>query len=394
MKKLLSCLLAMALALTLLAGCSADEPASGAQPAATPAPTPTPEPYTPEVLTGLKQGEDYPTNQRFACVMVNNISDSAYQNARPQDGLSDADILVEIKVEGNITRFMAMYQDYTKIPQIAPVRSGRDQFFQLIIPFHPLYIHIGESVIQTQYKNNYDYEDFDINFDHTGFDRDQSRGNVASEHKAYTNAEHLADAIERLGTDTEMTYNSTFFNFVPYDEPARVLAGPSAAHIQVTHSDRYKTYFDWDEAAGKYMMSQYSHATGSIAPSVDRNNNQQLAFDNVLVIMTEFDVWPDPGDSGYDLQKVTYGSGYGYYFSGGRAEKVCWEKPTPDSALRILYAFGEEEQVQFNTGKTYIAVVDLEEAEGFTFEPDESEVASSASGADAGSAAAESTAAQ
>ena len=110
--------------------------------------------------------------------------------------------------------------------------------------------------------------------------------------------------------------------------------------------------------------------------------------------MTEFDVWPDPGDSGYDLQKVTYGSGYGYYFSGGRAEKVCWEKPTPDSALRILYAFGEEEQVQFNTGKTYLAVVDLEEAEGFTFEPDESEVASSASGADAGSTVSESTAVQ
>lgn len=165
MKKLLSSLLALALALTLLAGCSADGAASASQPAATPEPTPTPEPYTPEVLTGLKQGEDYPTNQRFACVMVNNISDSAYQNARPQDGLSEADILVEIKVEGNITRFMAMYQDYTKIPQIAPVRSGRDQFFQLIIPFHPLYIHIGESVIQTQYKNNYDYEDFDVNFD-------------------------------------------------------------------------------------------------------------------------------------------------------------------------------------------------------------------------------------
>ena len=83
MKKLLSSLLALALALTLLAGCSADGAASASQPVATPEPTPTPEPYTPEVLTGLKQGEDYPTNQRFACVMVNNISDSAYQNARP-----------------------------------------------------------------------------------------------------------------------------------------------------------------------------------------------------------------------------------------------------------------------------------------------------------------------
>lgn len=44
---------------------------------------PTPERYTPEVLTGLKQGEDYPKNQRFACVMVNNISDGRLPERPP-----------------------------------------------------------------------------------------------------------------------------------------------------------------------------------------------------------------------------------------------------------------------------------------------------------------------
>src|SRR5699024_11788210 len=58
-------------------------------------------------------------------VMVNNIV-----RARPQRGLSAAQMLFEIKVEGGITRFMALFNDYNDIQEIGPVRSGRDQFFQ------------------------------------------------------------------------------------------------------------------------------------------------------------------------------------------------------------------------------------------------------------------------
>ena len=93
-------------------------------------PTPTPEPYEANVLTGEPKGDDYPEGQRITAVMVNNIT-----VARPQRGLSKAQMLFEIKVEGGITRFMPVFNDYNDIEEIGPVRSGRDQFFQLILPW-------------------------------------------------------------------------------------------------------------------------------------------------------------------------------------------------------------------------------------------------------------------
>ena len=386
MKRLGSILLAAAMAAGLLAACGKDDSAA-AQVESTPAPSsaaPVEEvdTYDPALLTGLEKGEDYPEGQRFVAVMVNNMSNTPYQQARPQAGLSDADVLVEIKVEGGITRFMALYENYETMPRVGPVRSARDQFFQLILPFHPLYVHVGESVVQKEYKNNYDYDDFDLNGDVYAslghYDSEfQARG-VAKEHTYTTSGEQIAATIESAGKEaTIRPYESTIFDFVRYDEEPRVLEGPRASSITVQHSSTYRTYFDWDETAGKYMMSQYSNATGTVSPSVDENNDEQLAFDNVLVLLTDIHVYP--GHEKTDLQEVMYDTvGYGYYFSGGRAEPVRWTKGAPDQVLRIVHDDAEMSNVKINPGKTYLAVVDLDEAENFAFvDPDAAASASS-----------------
>ena len=143
--------------------------------------------------------------------------------------------------------------------------------------------------MQKEYKNNYDYDDFDLNGDVYAslghYDSEfQARG-VAKEHTYTTSGEQIAATIESAGKEaTIRPYESTIFDFVRYDEEPRVLEGPRASSITVQHSSTYRTYFDWDETAGKYMMSQYSNATGTVSPSVDANNDEQLAFDNVLVL--------------------------------------------------------------------------------------------------------------
>lgn len=372
MKKLLVILLVAALALSLLTACgdassSSGEPAAPAATNSAPQPQPQPEsepelPYEPAVLTGLPKGDDYPEGQRITAVMVNNISNSSQHDVRPQNGLSDADILIEIKVEGGITRFCALFTDYNKIDYICPVRSARDQFFQLFLPFQPVFIHIGESVVQTQYKKDYTYESLDANFDSVGFNRDPSRqaAGVANWEIAYLTQEDIQRGLEKLNVDTQRTYNSTFFDFVNYNEPNRVLTGGDALGIKIVHSQSYRTYFDWDAASGRYLMSQYSMRYGEIRPSTDANNGEQLGFENVLVLFTDFDVYPDPGGSGYDLQKVNYANGgVGYYFNGGKAEFIRWMKGAPLQPLRIVDTEGNEENVKINPGKTYIAVVDL-----------------------------------
>ena len=90
-------------------------------------------------------GEARKSTGRMVGVMVNNIANSEKQNARPQRGIGSADLLIESKVEGGISRFCAVYYDANAIPEVGPLRSGRDQFLQLLMPWQALYYHDGES---------------------------------------------------------------------------------------------------------------------------------------------------------------------------------------------------------------------------------------------------------
>ena len=94
--------------------------------------------------------------------MVNNISNTQRQNARPQRGIGSADLLIESKVEGGISRFCAVYYDANAIPEVGPLRSGRDQFLQLLMPWQALYYHDGESAPCTKFINVYNYSGLNI----------------------------------------------------------------------------------------------------------------------------------------------------------------------------------------------------------------------------------------
>ena len=89
---------------------------------------PEPEPEEPipanqNLLTGIPDLTDAPIGKRPVAVMVNNIP-----KAMPQYGIEKADIIFEIPVEGDQTRFMALDADYTTMTQICPIRSCRYYF--------------------------------------------------------------------------------------------------------------------------------------------------------------------------------------------------------------------------------------------------------------------------
>lgn len=380
MKRLLCILLALTMSAGLLTACGGSGGTSGGSSAqATPAPTPepTPEPYEANVLTGYEKTADYAEGQRITAVMVNNIA-----QCRPQRGLSQAEMLFEIRVEGGITRFMALFTDYNNIPDIGPVRSARDQFFRLVLPWQPLYVHIGQSVVQKQYIEDYDYDEWNLegNFDGNLYFRNYNRTNwagnsVATEHTAYTNGQLIAEYLERHDVDDRRMYNSTFFDFVDYRDPVKVLTGanlpdgesPEAGRVTVRHSDSYRTQFDYDTALGQYAMAQYYSARGNYMDTIDENNGQQLMFDNLVVLFT--DIYVYPGHEAKDLQYAEYSwGGVGYYCHGGKIERIRWQKGTPLEALRLT-DFETEEPFEINCGKTYVTVVRTEEIPNFTWEP-------------------------
>ena len=394
MKRKLLVLTALLSLCVLLAACKKSDdtistPASTATSSAGPEATPEPTlpPYEANVLTGEPKGADYPEGQRITSVMVNNIV-----AARPQRGLSKADILFEIKVEGGITRFMPVFTDYKTIGEIGPVRSGRDQFFRLILPWQALYIHEGQSVVMQQYGIDFSYGNLNNNDGANGY-RDYGRvnwagksynnGTLALEHTMYTNSDNIQEYIDNNKVDMNKTYNSTFFNFVDYrlgttrdlsnsiDSAYSDKYGPvvgDGEYVEIVHSQSYKTRFIYDSASNPYKMHQ-TYSDGQWRDTVDEAaDNKVLTFPNVIVLYTDIHTYP--GHEAKDLQYAEYAwGGIGYYCYGGKCEKIYWQKGTPLEALRLYYLTEDgqcsDTPVEINTGKSYVAVTDVDFAGNF-----------------------------
>ena len=368
MKRLFCLMLAAALSLCVFAGCGGGDSSSPSSSAPSissePAATPTPEPedtFDGQPLTGEAKGDDYVASRPVA-IMINNRSDS-----RPTRGLSDADVLYEIMVEGGITRFMALFPD-TNFGEVGPVRSARDQFFRLIRPFQPLYLFVGRSGITQQYFDDTEYGDLAVNGMNVSFAyRDDSRhaAGYPTDATAYTSGEKIESLIESRGIDMSRELTSPIFDFVDYNESPRELSGESATDIKIVHSSSYRTGFTYDAASGRYLTSLYSKSAG-YTPMVDEANGQRMAFENVIVLFTEITQYPYDGTgTNPDYKKVDYDfGGVGYYISNGRAEKILWQKGPIDYPLLLTDEAGESLKV--NCGKSYVAVVSLNEYENFS----------------------------
>ena len=343
-------------------------PAASSQAPAASSSAPALPPYDADPLTGeAKRGRG-----RIVGVMVNNICNSARQNARPQRGLSAAPVLIESKVEGNISRLCALYSGAEGIPEVGPLRSGRDQFLQLIMPWQALYYHDGESVFCTQYVSQWDYAG--LNIGGKGYfntpthpqvaHRDPRGGVVAYEHTEFTSGSEIRQAAQNAGIDLTYDYDATFFPFADYRTGETVLLDgcPGGRDVTVRHSANYQSAFHYSDPDQVYRMEMYSARTGHFEAAVDELNGQQLAFENLLVCFAPIAAYP--GDSG-DVQQVQYiAGGEAFYFTRGRVRPCQWSKPAPDLPLEVT---DNGQPVTFNRGRTYLAIVDEDERDAFAF---------------------------
>lgn len=343
-------------------------PAASSQAPAASSSAPALPPYDADPLTGeAKRGRG-----RIVGVMVNNICNSARQNARPQRGLSAAPVLIESKVEGNISRLCALYSGAEGIPEVGPLRSGRDQFLQLIMPWQALYYHDGESVFCTQYVSQWDYAG--LNIGGKGYfntpthpqvaHRDPRGGVVAYEHTEFTSGSEIRQAAQNAGIDLTYDYDATLFPFADYRTGETVLLDgcPGGRDVTVRHSANYQSAFHYSDPDQVYRMEMYSARTGRFEAAVDELNSQQLAFENLLVCFAPIAAYP--GDSG-DVQQVQYiAGGEAFYFTRGRVRPCQWSKLAPDLPLEVT---DNGQPVTFNRGRTYLAIVDEDERDAFAF---------------------------
>src|SRR5690606_23920743 len=78
---------------------------------------------------------------RTVGIMIEN-----HYDARPLSGLADASVVYEAPVEGNYTRFLAVFPEDAEVQKIGPVRSARTYYLDWVSEYPDmLYMHVGGS---------------------------------------------------------------------------------------------------------------------------------------------------------------------------------------------------------------------------------------------------------
>jgi len=339
--------LLLALSLLFLAACGGDP---DPDPEPTPEPTPvaspelTPEP-TPDVymgyrnpLTGEHITEDI-SHQRPFAVLLDNL-----QAALPHNGISQADIIYEMPVEGGITRLLAVFQDIEGAGEIGPVRSARSYFLDVVQGHDAIFVHAGGSpqayaAIHGNGINNID----GVNGSGREFFRDPERASRAgSEHSMMTTDELLLSNVDGYGYRRE--HQGGFSTGLAFLDDL-TLDGQPAQDVTVRFSN-YKTgQFVFNPMSGRYYVNQYGE------PMIDGITEQQLSVTNVIVLFASFQVLDGDGRLGADLGL----GGAGYFFSGGEAVPILWTKGSMNAPFFFSHTNGHP--LELAVGTTYVNVV-------------------------------------
>ena len=341
-KKIISLMLALVMAMAVMTGCS-NNGGEGQQESV----DPTVKRKEYNYLTGMPFAEGADKTARPIAVMINNL-----KIAHPQSGLTNADIIYEAVTEGGITRLMAVYSDIEKIDKVGPVRSARDAFIEMMLPLNAIYVHIGSSTSATKMLDFYSYQDIDgIYLGSLAFEQNpelaKSKG---PEHSWFTNKNLIKAGIERNNIATKNNFYPAF-EFVEYGSDARLPEGGNASTVDFAYSSYANVSFSYDSATGKYLKNAFG------VPHMDADTNTQLAFDNVIVMVTDVGIQAENGV----LAEIDMSEGTGYYFFGGKYEEIKWSKGEPEEPLMLYNTDGDVLKV--NTGKSYVGILGTDQLE-------------------------------
>ncbi|RJQ36105.1 DUF3048 domain-containing protein [Candidatus Microgenomates bacterium] len=287
-----------------------------------------------------------------------------HQEARPQSGLSHADVVYEAVAEGAITRFLAVFycQD---AGQVGPVRSARTYFLDFISEYgnFPLYTHVGgantpgpadalSQIEDYEWGNYNDMNQFSIGYPTFWRDYDRLGHTVATEHTMYSTTKKLWEYAKTRGlTSVDKEGSSWDEKFVSYSFKDDV---PSTAtqKIGLEFWNNYKDYFvswDYDNKDNSYRRNNGG------APHLDKDNNTQLSAKNVVVLYMQESNANDGYENNLHLLYKTKGTGKAVVFINGKEIKGTWRKDKRTSRTLIFDNAGNP--IKFNRGLIWFEIL-------------------------------------
>jgi Protein of unknown function (DUF3048) N-terminal domain/Protein of unknown function (DUF3048) C-terminal domain len=253
--------------------------------------------------------------------------------ARPARNLSNADMVVEAPVEGDATRFSAIFLCRATDGLTGPIRSARYYEIDLWQDLGVLPVGFGASTVALQrfaaagmpYVNG-------ITGSWPWFMR---HGTKPAPHNLYGNIEALRGALGGGGTIDKLAARVRAlrppFAFSP---GAVVPAGRPVTALEIKTNPYWRFGWWWDATAGLWDRQDAGKGI------VDEVTGKAVTAASVVVQrVTEEIVYgdPDPGGNPRRLQHLV-GHGNGTLYTQGRAIDLHWSRPTAADGTSWVYA--------------------------------------------------------
>ena len=289
--------------------------------------------------------------------------------ARPQSGLSSADIVHEAVAEGGITRFLALF--YCEQPTIVgSVRSARMYFIRMLQGYgnSPLYAHVGgantpgpaDALGEIKKLGWYGYNDMDqfaVPFPNYWRDYDRLPGR-ATEHTVYTNTQKLWDYAAKNRKLSEVDEDGVAWD-KGWEAWTFVDDAPDASRGKTTAIN----FGFWDDSLGSDYTVQWKYDKASNSylrvnggtVHQDLNTKKQLSTKNVAVVFADESVANDGYEHGQHMLYDVIGEGDALLFQNGKSIKASWVKEAPEDMMRFYDT--DDKELSFVRGKIWIEIL-------------------------------------
>jgi hypothetical protein len=234
-----------------------------------------------------------------------------HPQARPQSGISDADIIYELAAEGSVTRLLALFQ--SELPaEIGPIRSARDYFIHIAKGLDAFYVAHGYSPDAQQLLKNGAVDNVNgMQYDGTLFWRSKER---RAPHNSYISGDNIVAAEEKTNSSMEISLIPPFA-FHESVEDAKMGDSVSSITVKYSSDPNFTSVYAYDAEKGTYERTVNGYVT------IDKANDKQLELSNILVFEAAHRTIDSVGRQAVDIES----GGKAMLFQAGIAKEIEWE---------------------------------------------------------------------
>jgi hypothetical protein len=300
--------------------------------------TTTTEPPVVMQLTGVEATDELAPLRTAMIVKIDNNN----ANARPQRGITTADVVIEEAVEGNESRFFAVFHTNLTDP-VGPVRSARTSDIDLMPMFGvPTFSSSGgnfgtmnairESGLAVVAGHDSQYGSYFFRMSNDGDIRRRAP------HNLFVN---LTELYQAAGPEGSLPPPFATWRGADDDLPSTALP---AIGVDITFGNNPAQWV-WDENANGFLRWQRG------TPHVDPDGNQVTAA-NVLLLMTPYGASPFDSRS---PEARSVGFGEAWVLTDGATIHGTWFRETRDQPYTILD--DNDEVIALTPGQTWVELL-------------------------------------